>query len=123
MKAEIKRFHSPDVDNLVDFVPPESECFGFLLQVFIGPLGVDAEESFDIVVSTPIWLAKKVGEFGSLWGRHHLIVGRYDFEAIRVEIERCVAECEGADWGEVALRLSRRGKWEFEDYQEFGASF
>jgi hypothetical protein len=47
MKAELKRIHNPDIDNLSEYYPNDPENFSFLLQAIVGPLGEDGEESFD----------------------------------------------------------------------------
>ena len=51
-------------------------------------------------------------------GRHHLIVMEYNFERIVRSIEDFIKQCTGADWNEVAEKIGRLGKWEFEDYVE-----
>lgn len=115
MKAEIRRFHSPDVFDLVHWVPPEPLCFGFLLQVFIGPVGSPGEESFDFLVCSPEWLRREHGGEAVLLLRHHVLVFCYDFETIKAFLESFVSTIEAPSWAELARRLSRFGKWEFED--------
>lgn len=116
MRAEVKRFHSPDIYDLASYDPIEKDCFGFLLQVMVGPVGEEAEESFDIVVATPAWLSEHHRPEDIVVGRHHLIVFRYDFSALSRFIRGYVSRCEGDTWEEIALKLSRLGQWEFEDY-------
>src|SRR2546427_11708854 len=103
MRAKLKHLHSPDVDFRK--YRPEGDRFSFLVQAMIGPEGSDASESFDIVVCTPRWLADNCRE--PMWGRHMLIVSRYDVDEIRGMIERYCDSCEGKDWDTIAQRLSR----------------
>ena len=49
-------------------------------------------------------------------GRHHLIVREYNYQKIADSIQDFLRECTGESWIEVAEKVSRLGKWEFEDY-------
>ncbi len=117
MTAELKRLHSPDVYDLKGFVPEIGDNFGFLLQAMIGPRGMEGEESFDMQVCTPRWLSEHHDRSDILIGRHHLIVFEYDYDRLVDLIAKLCGECSGETWQEIALRLGRIGKWEFEDYR------
>ena len=87
-----------------------------LIQILAGPDGSEGEESFDLLVVTPKWLARRVVETGPVCGRHLLIVESFDYATIERWIRRAVSACEGCDWSQAAERLGRVGLWEFEDY-------
>lgn len=53
-----------------------------------------------------------------MWGRHMLIIDGYDYNVIKTHIERHIANSQGDDWESIAVKLSRVGAWEFEDYQQ-----
>jgi hypothetical protein len=116
MKAEIRRFHSPDAEDLRHFAPSDPLRFAVLIQVMIGPQGLSGEESFDILVCSPSWIAERARAGKPVWGRHHLITERFDFAMIEGEIRAYVEACEADNWRDLALLLGRIGKWEFEDY-------
>lgn len=120
MRAVIRRFHSPDADDLETWAPPDPECFGLLVQALVGPLDGEGEESFDFIVCNPEWLRRKGGSDAAVLGRHHLLLFEYDFEKIREAIESVVCSAEGQDWREVAMLIARHGRWEFEDYRHGG---
>jgi Immunity protein 8 len=67
-----------------------------------------------IVVCTPLWLAREVDRKELVDGRHHLIVGAYDFARIRAVLVSYDKGCAAKNWQEAASKLSRLGKWEFE---------
>ncbi len=113
----LKRLHSPDVMNLETFFPADPNCFSFLLQAMFGPEGSEGEESFDILVCTPGWLASEVERKGLVDGRHHLVVGNFDLAQIRSFLVAYARNCASKTWPEAATKLSRLGKWEFEDYK------
>jgi hypothetical protein len=116
MKATVRSMHSPDVD-LENFLPEDPEDVGALIQLLVGPADGPGEESFDVMVCTPNWLKSWTRSHGPTMGRHHLIVERYDFQEIRHYLTSAIEAEHGDTWQELALRISRIGKWEFEDYQ------
>jgi len=117
MNAELKRLHSPDVDDLKVYSPNESDNFAFLLQAMIGPAGSEGEESFDVFVCTPKWLSSNHDEADIILGRHHLIVFKFDYPSLTKYVARLAERCNGTSWHDVAHQLSRFGKWEFDDYR------
>jgi len=117
MRAELKRLHSPDVDGPLEaFVPVDDRNFGFLLQIMAGPEGEEGEESFDVVVCSPAWLDRKL-RAEPFVGRHHLFMRKYQYETLVAFILSYCRECTGDTWANVAEKLGRLGKWEFENYK------
>lgn len=114
-RAEIRFLHTPDIDPET-YVPEDPERFVFLVQLIAGPAGERGEESFGFEVCSPGWLAEQA-RTGPITGRHHVIVDRFDWPALVTYFEKLVTRCTGADWAEVATKLSRYGLWEFEDYR------
>ena len=119
MRAELKQLHSPDIYDLDSFQPKDPSNFGFLLQAMIGIEGEEGEESFDIMVFTPEWLKSNYAKGDIIWGRHSIIVFEYNIKLIRHHIEKYIEECVGENWQQIADRLARIGKWEFEDYKPY----
>ena len=118
MNAELKRLHSPDIDDLKNYQPTDKKKFAFLLQAMIGPEGKEGEESFDIEVCTPQWIEETYGREDIIIRPHQLIVLEYNFERINNAINDFLQSCSGDNWKEVAKKVARLGKWEFEDYTE-----
>jgi hypothetical protein len=81
----------------------------------IGPQGTQEAESFDIVVCTPDWLRSNM-EGAILSGRNYLFLKQYDYEVVARYLREFSSSCQGRTWHEVAEKVSRVGKWEFEDY-------
>jgi len=119
MLSEIKSITSPDVVDFNTFWPEDEETFSFLLSVRVGPRGEAVDESFDIRVCTPKWLLANYKDTDMILGSYKLIVFKYDIDAIFKRINRIFANCSGKDWNEIALKLSRVGHWEFENYQDY----
>ena len=118
MKPSIRYFHSPDIPDLDRWRPDDPQCFGYLLQVIIGPKDGLGEESFDFLVCSPKWLEFHYKEDDIVFLRHHILVFRHDFSKVREKVEKLIASIPGNTWEEIGTWLGRYGKWEFEDYQK-----
>ena len=70
-----------------------------------------------MVVCTPGWIAREVERNRIVHGCHHLIVSTFDLQQIRSFLVAYANTCSGKTWQEAAAKLSRIGKWEFEDYK------
>jgi hypothetical protein len=116
VRAELRSIHSPDVDDLERFAPSDPDCFGVLLQLFVGPSGEPGEESFDVVICSAGWLASRTRVHGPISGLHHLVVAAWDWEAIRGHCERQVSSVDESTWRDLALKLNQFARWEFADY-------
>lgn len=116
MKAIIRSITSPDVD-VQTYRSANPEDDGLLLTLYIGPENGKGEESFDLMVCTPMWLRRKVTVEGPVIGRHHLIVDPLDLGVAALFLAEQVSNLEAPTWPELAEKLARLGHWEFEDYQ------
>ena len=117
MKAELKRIHCPDIFDLEKFYPDQKNVFGILLQLMVSPDNSEGEESFDVMLCTPEWLTKTYKKSEMIFGRHYLIVFEYDYQRIYAKLKDYVEGIKGDTWEEIASKIGRIGKWEFEDYQ------
>jgi len=106
------------MDALEDHVPDDLERFCVIVRVMIDPRESDGEESFDVRVCSPLWLHQQVQHEGFVLGIQSLVVAEFIPEHIRKVLTRCI-ERHGCDsWQDVALKIGRMGKWEFEDLKE-----
>ncbi len=84
----------------------------------IGPADGMGEESFEFMLCTPDWFASKMkGDI--VEGRHYLFVKEFNYAQLERFVEDYCARYSASSWREVAERLGRLGKWEFEDYNEY----
>ena len=118
MKPIIKYLHSPDIENLHDYRQEDGNSFCFLLQMIVGPENDKGEESFDIIVCSPKWLEENLEKDKIILGRHHLLSRYFDYNNFHKFLTDYIIKCESETWNECAEKLSRIGKWEFEDYKE-----
>lgn len=115
MKAVVRSVYSADVD-VSAYVAEDPDNDGVWIRLLVGPADGAGEESFDVLVCTPLWLRGVIAKDGPQIGRHHLLVHPFDLaqaqEFLRVQFE----SVEAPDWPTLGEKLARLGYWEFEDY-------
>ncbi|HEX9502999.1 MAG TPA: immunity 8 family protein [Patescibacteria group bacterium] len=117
MQSEVKSIISAEIVDFNTYRPIDEKSFSFLLMVAVGPKGTMEEELFDIEVCTPKWLMDNHNLGEMVLGQHKLIVFEFDMQRILEKVKRLFDSCSGKDWNEIAIKLSRIGHWEFEDYR------
>src|SRR5262249_49100243 len=113
MRAQLK---SLDLDPDPATLPGDAAEFALRARMSDGP----GEESFDITVCSPEWLAQACRKVGGIYSpRHHLVVDfeGFDERALHAWLAARVQEVQANTWPEVGERVSRLGYWEFEDYR------
>jgi hypothetical protein len=118
MRAVLKSLVlDPDPSTL----PADPAEFSLLARMIVGPPDTPGEESFDVTVCTPEWLAKVCGRAGGIYSaRHHIVVNfeEFDQRALRAWLSARVHEVEVDTWAGIGERIGRLGYWEFEDYRD-----
>ncbi|MCE4026913.1 immunity 8 family protein [Microbacterium sp. Au-Mic1] len=117
MKAIVHSIGSADVD-VASYVSQNPECDGIWLRLVVGPEGGSGEESFDVLVCTPLWLRRVVEKEGPQVGRHRLIVDPLDLAVASQFLKSHFEAIEDDDWSALCERFGRIGYWEFEDYRK-----
>jgi len=118
MRAKLRDLHSPDAPTgLESYAPASARSFSLLVQATIGTEGSTAADLFDFLVVGPDWFAENPSGKGFRWGRHYLVVDRWDYEVVRRAIADLCVHTEAQDWSEVAMRLASYGDWEFDGYR------
>jgi len=115
MVSEVKNIMSTEIFDLENYRPEDYESFSFLITVRVGPKGEDSSEIFYLDICTPKWLLSNQHD-DFIIGKGKLIVFKCDMKIILKRIRQLFDGCSGKDWNEIALKLSRIGSWEFEDY-------
>jgi hypothetical protein len=119
VQAELRGFYSVDVEeDLESFRPDDPQNFAFPVTAFVGPKDGPGEEMFDFVVCTGQWLVEHPSEKGFWFLRNHVLLTRWDYSVLDRALRDLCARTHGDSWDDIALKLSRWGRWEFEDYQE-----
>ncbi|MFF2372013.1 Imm8 family immunity protein [Agromyces sp. NPDC058110] len=117
MRATLRNLaFEPDPASLA----AEPTEFRLHTRLTVGPADGPGEESFDITVCTPEWLARACSATGGIYdARHHVIVNldEFDKRALHDWLLLRVERVKGDNWAEIAERLGRLGAWEFEDYR------
>ncbi|WP_298297530.1 Imm8 family immunity protein [uncultured Litoreibacter sp.] len=67
------------------------------------------------VIHPPVQHASHDHRTCSVFGRHHLFVDQFDEAEIEKTVRELICSIRGDDWSDVAQKLSRYFRWEFED--------
>lgn len=117
MRAVVK---SVDLEPDPSTLRAGPESFAFRARMILGPPGDRGEESFDVTVCSPEWLAARCREVGIYDARHHLVIAMDEFDRreLRHWLETRVSSLQAETWRELGAKLGRLGHWEFEDYKD-----
>ncbi|CZF87030.1 Imm8 family immunity protein [Grimontia marina] len=111
-------------DYLLDHKPDNADFFSLWLTVTVGVNGEEGSSSYQLHICTPDWIRYAVEnelEDHFLWGRHMLIVDKFDAEKIEIAIEKKLKEISSQfsndSQSELLKKVSRYAYWEYEDYE------
>lgn len=117
MRAVLKGLSfDPDPSDLSD----DPADFVLLARMIVGPPDSPGEESFDVTVCTPEWLARACRQADGIFdARHHIVVSldEFDQRALRSWLAARVQAIDADSWSDIGEKLGRLGLWEFEDYR------
>jgi hypothetical protein len=101
-------------------LPRDAAGFAFGARLMIGRQGGPGEESFDLTVCSPEWLAERCRNGEPINGLHHVIVDweSFDKRVLRRWLQDRVDAVGAATWQGIADRLGRIGWWEFGGYRD-----
>lgn len=119
MKVKVNTIFSSDVSDLKLFIPDKHDNFGFSLTLNIGVAGDEAGDLFEMYVCTPKWLSDTLTKDAVFFGYQYIIVRSYNYDLLLKSINRVVENCSGETWEEIAVKLNRYGRWEFDEYKDF----
>ena len=114
--AQVKALVTAEHEPLESIRLKDPECFDVIVRAMVGPRGEEGEESFDVRVCSPSWLARVCEKHGFAFGRHCLVVDSFSPTEIRTILTKFIERHSGKTWQEVAQKVARLGLWEFEDY-------
>jgi hypothetical protein len=121
VRAELRgSLYNPDSpeEDLKNFRPADGKFFGFEVAAFVGPADEAlGEDLFHLYVCTARWLEEHPPPKGFEFLRHHLLLTKWDYNVLVRAISDLCRHAEGQDWNEIATKLSRFGRWEYEDYR------
>ena len=103
--------------------------FCVIVELNISSSTVDSGDIFSLTICSPKWFGKNVvcppkhhpthdRNNRAVFGRHYLFMDIYDEDEINRTLRDHVEAAHGDDWDEIATRLARYFRWEFEDYRQ-----
>lgn len=102
---------------------PNDNCW-VVVHADIGPEGEKAPDGsaatdiFLFYVTTPKKLLEISKDKGYEFGYSLIIVEEYKEDLVRDAIKKLLSEIDGDTWEEVAKKINKYGRWEYDDYKE-----
>ena len=103
---------SPDLDRGVS--PPDPDDCAILIEIQVGPKGVDGGDLFQFVATTPAYL---VEHSERRWGRGYLILPSFSWAEVEDAVAKLIARSARSSWQEVGAELNKELQWEFDNYR------
>jgi hypothetical protein len=99
-------------------LPADPAAFAVQVRMLVGPADGLGEESVDLTVCSPEWLAARCRGGEMVDGHHHVIVDvdLFDRRKLQDWLRGRVGSAHGETWAEVGMKLGHIGHWEFEDH-------
>ena len=119
MRAVVRDAFNTDFDfESYNSVDPNDD--GQWIRLLIGPDSGPGEESFDTLVCTPRWLARRVEKSGPILGRHMLVMSPLNLSSAVQTLRAKAESVSGESWRDIVFELAQIGWWEFQDYRSDG---
>ncbi|MGL3609080.1 Imm8 family immunity protein [Rhizobium sp. G187] len=115
MIAEVKSIELIDYENWI-YWPDDIEKFCVAAEAMIGPVGEEGADIFSFEICTPKWFEEERNEKAA-FARAVVFLRTYDELAAKTIIRKLVDTTSGDTWIEIAQKLNRYLRWEFEDYK------
>ena len=88
--------------------------------ISIGIKGKEGGVNYNLMVCTPDWLSSQLDKGLVEWGRHKLIIKKFDPDLIKDEVNKklqnLLKQFENDDDVAFSEKIGRYAHWEFEDY-------
>jgi hypothetical protein len=116
MKAVIKSVHLIDHESWnVDL--PDDGVFRFWSEAMLGTCTSNGEEIFSFSICSPKWVENNAQD-KPFFAQYTLITDTISEERVREAIASLLDSIDGSDWTDLANKISKYLRWEFDDYQE-----
>lgn len=101
-----------DHDPIDAWEPPDPLDVDFWMNFTIG-YDKRGGDNFQLHVVTPN------NTKGPDAAKHTIVLDRYKWECVLVEVNNILDACHGTDWDDVSAKLAKYMSWEFEDYKPY----
>jgi hypothetical protein len=119
VRAELRGLDSDDaLEGLESFRPGDADVFALAVGASIGSSEGPGADLFYFHVCSPRWIEENPPPKGFEFMHSYLVLSRWDYATLLRALTDLCLHTEGEDWEQIAMKLSRYGAWEFEDYRE-----
>ena len=118
MKAYLDGIFSIDLSSGKPELPEDPENCWIVIQADIGAYGGSGADTFTFYVCTINKLNHNLSIKNFKFGRHLILVKRFDWDIVEHAIKSMLDELEADTWEQLAAKIHEYGEWEFNDYDD-----
>jgi hypothetical protein len=116
MRAAIRSYECEDSEDLSTYALGEPQVFGFTLAFSIGVEGQEGSDQFEVLVASAAYLAHRYPGQAATFLRHIMLASDYNIKEAVDLMTKYVSSLEADSWQELASKINRVARWEYEDY-------
>ena len=116
MRAAIRQYKCEEGEDLSTYELGEPQVFGFTLAFAIGVEGGEGSDQFEVLVASAAYLAQRYPGQAATFLRHIILASDYNINAAVALMTKYVSSLEANSWQELAIKINRVARWEYEDY-------
>ncbi|MGI4738512.1 MAG: Imm8 family immunity protein [Janthinobacterium lividum] len=117
MKAVIRSYSCSESEDLSTYEESYPADFGFTLTFYIGVERSKGEDSFEVFVASAMYLAHRNSAQAPAFLRHTILAPDYNVPYAVALVEEYISSLEENSWEELANKINRVLRWEFEDHK------
>ena len=115
-QAQLKTLFGNSGELLEELQPIEGS-FCHTLRAEIGVRGEKGADAFEFDVCSPEFLESETENHPVFSGENLIIMKRFDPDRVEEFVHKRLRHATGKDWGEMAGKIGKWARWEFEDYR------
>jgi Immunity protein 8 len=117
LRPHIQQIACLDVPDVQTWCPARPEDLFLGVDIKIGVEGEWGSDDFQLVVASSSAITKHQHQYATKHLDRALVLEEFAWDTVVEYIHQKTLSCTGANWEEIAAKLTEYFLWEYEDYQ------